>query len=273
LQGLLDQDLEHGGLRLTDAGWAVLRKEQTVRVPANILAGASATHPAEPGASVTGRGYDSQLFSRLRALRRALADELHVPAYIIFGDRTLIEMATRLPQSIEELHALYGVGEAKLRQFGEQFLTCVRTYCQEEGIDPTQHTAQLLPVSGKRRFEEVGELFEAGRSVAELQAAFGVKRETIIHNLERYQQAGHQLDHRRVLAASALAPELQQGVLRRLSATDAHMLGPIFEEFGGRVPYDELRLLRLYLDCRRARDVQAVFEARMNYTTSPTAAT
>ncbi|HHW88667.1 MAG TPA: DNA helicase RecQ, partial [Chloroflexi bacterium] len=47
LQGLLDQDLEHGGLRLTDAGWAVLRKEQTVRVPANILAGASATHPAE----------------------------------------------------------------------------------------------------------------------------------------------------------------------------------------------------------------------------------
>ena len=56
-------------------------------------------------------GYDAQLFARLRILRRALADELHIPAYVIFGDRTLIELATRLPQSIEEMRAVYGVGE------------------------------------------------------------------------------------------------------------------------------------------------------------------
>jgi len=269
LQGLLDQDLEHGGLRLTDAGWSVLRKAQTVRVPAEVLTCARGASQAAPSATTTASSYDAQLFTRLRILRRSLADELHVPPYIIFGDRTLIEMAMRLPQSLEELRALYGVGEAKLRQFGEQFLACVRTYCEEEGIDPAQRRLHIPPSSVKRRFEEVGELFEAGRTIAELQALFGVKRDTVIQNLERYQQAGHQLDHRRVLAASELTPEWQRSVLRRLAAENTHMLGPIFEEFGGLVSYDELRLLRLHLTCRRAQDEQAVFESRVSYKASP----
>jgi ATP-dependent DNA helicase RecQ len=264
LQGLIDQNLDHGGLRLTDAGWAVLRKEQTVVVPAEIVTGARAARTVDTGATTTSGGYDAQLFARLRILRRSLADELHVPAYVIFGDRTLIEMATRLPQSIEEMRAVYGVGERKLRQFGEQFLACVRTYCQEEGVDPAQHTSHTLPTSVRRRFEEVGDLFEDGHGVAELQATFGVKRGAVIENLERYHQAGHQLDHRRLLEASELDPELQRGVLRRLAATNARMLGPIFEEFGGLVSYDELRLLRLYLACRRDQDAQAVFEQNQN---------
>jgi ATP-dependent DNA helicase RecQ len=80
LQGLIDQDLEHGGLRLTDAGWSVLRKEQTVVVSAEIVTGARATNASAGDAKpATTGGYDAQLFARLRILRRALADELHIP--------------------------------------------------------------------------------------------------------------------------------------------------------------------------------------------------
>jgi ATP-dependent DNA helicase RecQ len=149
----------------------------------------------------------------------------------------------------------------------------VRTYCQEEGIEPTQRTSRTLPTSVKRRFEEVGELFKDGRSVVELQATFSVKRNTVLENLERYHRAGHSLDHRRLLEASELEPELQRGVLRRLAATNTQMLGPIFEEFGGLVSYDELRLLRLYLACRRACDEQAVFERKTGYIASSVTAT
>ena len=273
LQGVLDQDLEHGGLRLTDAGWSVLRKEQAVRVPAEVVASARSVSRTATSAATTAHDHDPQLFTRLRILRRSLADELHVPAHVIFGDRTLIEMATQLPQSLEELRTLYGMGEAKLRQFGEQFLTCVRTYCEEERIDPARHRTHMPSSSVKRRFEEVGELFEAGRTIAELQATFGVKRDTVIQNLERYQQAGHQLDHRRVLAASELTSEWQRSVLRRLAADNTHILGPIFEEFGGLVSYDELRLLRLYLTCRRVQDEQVVFESRVSYKASPATST
>lgn len=268
LQGLVEQNLQHGGLRLTDVGWAVLRKEQPVSVPAEIVNGARASGKGESDAAGTaGSGYDAQLFTRLRILRRTLADELHVPAYVIFGDRTLIEMAARLPQSLEEMRAIYGVGGHKLQHFGEQFLACVRTYCQEEGIEPGQRTLRDLPSSVKRRFEEVGKLFEDGRTVVELQAMFGVKRGTVIENLERYHLSGHQLNHERLLEASELDTELRRGVLRRLAATDTGTLAPIFEEFGGLIPYDELRLLRLYLACRRAQDKQAIFERNVSYRT------
>jgi len=259
LQGLIDQNLEHGGLRLTDGGWAVLRKEQTIAVPAEIVTGARAATSGAAKAD-SAADYDAQLFARLRILRRTLADELHIPAYVIFGDRTLIEMATRLPQSTAEMRAVYGVGEHKLRLFGEQFLACVQAYCQEEGIEPTPHAPRSLPAAVKRRFEEVGELFEDGRTIAELQELFGVKRDTVIQNLARYHEAGHSLDPGRLLAASELEPMLQRGVLRRLASTDAALLGPIFEEFGGLVPFDELRLLRLYLACRRAQDGKSSFD-------------
>lgn len=259
LQGLLDQNLEHGGLSLTDAGWTVLRKEQSVAVPVAIMTGGRTAGKAEAGAIATADGYNAPLFARLRILRRSLADDLHIPAYVIFGDRTLLEMAARLPQTVDDLRAVYGVGEAKLRQYGAQFVACVRTFCREEGIEATSHTSRTLPAAVKRRFEAVGELFEDGRSIAELQATFGVRRDTIIQHLERYHQAGHPLDHRRLLAASEVAPELQRGVLRRLAATDVQMLGPVFEEFGGLVSYDELRLLRLYLACRRTQDEQSIF--------------
>jgi ATP-dependent DNA helicase RecQ len=80
---------------------------------------------AEAGASVESTEelvYDAVLFDRLRALRRRLAKERGVPPYLIFGDRSLQEMAATKPGSLEELRSVRGVGEAKLRDLGEAFL-------------------------------------------------------------------------------------------------------------------------------------------------------
>lgn len=66
--------------------------------------------------------FDHVLFDRLRVLRRRLADERHVPAYIIFGDRTLQECARKQPQTKQEFAAISGVGAAKLEAFGDIFL-------------------------------------------------------------------------------------------------------------------------------------------------------
>lgn len=66
------------------------------------------------------------LLERLKELRRELARERKVPAYIIFNDATLIEMANRLPQSPSQLAAVPGVGPAKLERYGERFLQLLR---------------------------------------------------------------------------------------------------------------------------------------------------
>jgi ATP-dependent DNA helicase RecQ len=65
---------------------------------------------------------DEVLFDRLRKLRRTLADERNVPAYIIFSDLTLREIAARLPTTLEQFSAIPGVGAVKLADFGRTFI-------------------------------------------------------------------------------------------------------------------------------------------------------
>ena len=74
---------------------------------------------------------DEVLFERLRALRRQLADERGVPAYIIFSDVSLREMARNYPTNSTEFRRIPGVGEQKLKDFGEAFLSEIRSHSAE----------------------------------------------------------------------------------------------------------------------------------------------
>ncbi len=71
-------------------------------------------------------GADEELFSALKALRRDLAKAKRVPAYVVFNDRTLLEMATRRPRSLEEMAGVPGVGPKKLSAYGEAFLEVLK---------------------------------------------------------------------------------------------------------------------------------------------------
>ena len=65
---------------------------------------------------------DAELFERLRALRKRLADERKVPAYVVFSDRTLQAMAEQKPCTADGLLEIHGVGQKKLDEYGEVFL-------------------------------------------------------------------------------------------------------------------------------------------------------
>ncbi len=70
--------------------------------------------------------YDEELFEAFRTLRRELADKGKVPPFMIFGDKTLYDMAAKKPTTDREFLALHGVGEAKLKKFGKVFMEVVR---------------------------------------------------------------------------------------------------------------------------------------------------
>ena len=72
--------------------------------------------------------YDKVLFEKLRVLRTREAQKLHVPAYVIFGDKALMDMAAKKPASTAAFLDIYGVGEQKLAQFGAQFLAVIREH-------------------------------------------------------------------------------------------------------------------------------------------------
>ncbi|MEV5748466.1 DNA helicase RecQ [Actinoallomurus sp. NPDC052308] len=124
-QGLLAVEGDYGTLVLTDASATVLRGERQVpmrRDPAR-------TAPKAAKAAKAGRAAAAELpeealpvFERLRAWRGATAKEQGVPAYVIFHDATLREIATRVPGSLAELSSVNGVGESKLAKYGQQIL-------------------------------------------------------------------------------------------------------------------------------------------------------
>ncbi len=68
---------------------------------------------------------DEALFERLRALRREIASEQGVPAYVVFADRSLMDMAARRPRTREQFLECHGVGLAKLEKYGDAFLAAI----------------------------------------------------------------------------------------------------------------------------------------------------
>ncbi len=78
--------------------------------------------------------YDESLFELLRSLRKELAAEKNVPPFIIFGDRSLIEMAAYFPKSEESFFKIKGVGKEKLKEFGPKFLEVIIAYTNQEGV-------------------------------------------------------------------------------------------------------------------------------------------
>jgi ATP-dependent DNA helicase RecQ len=77
---------------------------------------------------------DTGLFEILRRLRRQLAEQRDVPAYVLFSDATLRDMARMRPGSPNALLEIRGVGERKLEDFGQRFLDAIATYCREHRL-------------------------------------------------------------------------------------------------------------------------------------------
>ena len=89
------------------------------------------TAPAEPP-ELTASAADAALLERMRALRSSIAREQKVPAYVVFPDRTLLEMAVRRPKSPYALGEIRGVGPMKIEKYGERFLALLRAADETE---------------------------------------------------------------------------------------------------------------------------------------------
>ncbi|HEY5388651.1 MAG TPA: DNA helicase RecQ [Thermoleophilia bacterium] len=130
-RGYLMQDIaRYSVLKLTAKAQPLLRGEESlvlakprVRVPTKKQRKTAGR--AARAAGLAGLEVDEALFERLRVLRKGLADEQRVPAYVIFSDATLAEMAARKPQTPAEMLEIGGVGQTKLERYGEAFLAVI----------------------------------------------------------------------------------------------------------------------------------------------------
>jgi len=249
-QRFLRKEGEYNTVSVTEKGRCLLRGESvpTLLRPSKVSRSRGTATTAD-----SWDGVDRALFDTLRQLRRDVAAERGVPAYIVFGDATLREMARQRPSTLPGMLEVRGIGRQKLVDFGQQFLDCIGTYCCEHGLqmDVTaklqtriaQRVASPPPASAVKSFE----LFDEGMSVEDVAAQLGRAQSTTFGYLESY------IRHRRVTEAAPWisAAEFQQ-IEAAAETAGALRLKPIYEALGGRINYERIRIALACLTNRAA---------------------
>lgn len=87
---------------------------------------------AKRRAAAAAGGYDETLFERLRVVRKKIAEEQHVPPYVIFSDKTLHEMCRHFPTTAAAMRQITGVGDVKLTRYGERFTTAIKSFGEKK---------------------------------------------------------------------------------------------------------------------------------------------
>lgn len=154
-------------LALTNKSGAVLRGEEKVMLTESVVT-KEADGELPP--------YEEELFESLKKLRAQLAHKANVPAYVIFSDATLLELATFLPENKSELRRISGFGEVKIARYGDDFLAEIAQYCGDYGVCSRMEEKVFVPVRARRAKKERNSetkqetlrLFESGTSIAEI---------------------------------------------------------------------------------------------------------
>jgi len=245
-QGFLRQtDDLYRALELTPEGRAVLRERKAVA----IVRPAAGPQYARPRAGEL--VCDEALFDRLRWRRKLLADARDVPAYVIFSDVTLREMARYYPRNRAELLRISGVGERKSNDFGAEFLAEIERYLSEH--PPQTFPDERTPAAGEKpaprrpglndTTRDTLRRFREGRSIPQIAQDRNLKTSTVSEHLAAAVEAGEPLDLDRLFTAEE---QRQLGDAFRRKGSGS--LAVVRDELGGRFDYDRLRIFRAFFE-------------------------
>jgi ATP-dependent DNA helicase RecQ len=242
--GFLKQDPQRfNTLQLTPEGREALRSREKIILTRSLQQSESKHREGEIEC-------DESLFERLRDLRKKLADERNVPAYVVFSDVSLRHMAREYPTSPHEFARISGVGERKRADFGHLFTTEITAYLEE---NPRQVFAPIAqdrapkpkPVrSGLTpTILETLEMFTNGLDVAQIAKQRGFVPGTIYSHLAAAIEAGKPVDQRRLLTT-----EQEFEITEAVKQFGFGNIGSALEALSGRYEYGHFKVYRAFLE-------------------------
>ncbi len=236
IQGYLQvTDDQYPVLKLTAKSEAVLKGQQQVEFS---ISEAMEAEAAEAQPTV----YEAGLLHELKTIRFNLAMNENVPAYIILSDATLLEMATYLPQSLDELGRISGFGEVKLQRYGEAFLRVITAYCTQHNLTSKISSKRAKATKTKTSRASSGntqresfDMYKAGISIAEIASMRSLAPTTIENHLCSFIQSGEMevtelVDQQKI-------PAIQDVV----ESYGADRLAPLKEVLGDEYSYTEIK--------------------------------
>jgi len=137
LEGFIKKDIEeYGVLKFTKKGTSFLKKPVSFKIVLNnLFQGADGDDDEGMVAPVASNSLDEKLVSMLKELRKKVSKEKNLPPFVIFLERSLEDMATLYPTTIEELEKCQGVSKGKAVRYGKKFVDLITTYVEENEIE------------------------------------------------------------------------------------------------------------------------------------------
>lgn len=247
-QGVLARsDGDYPVLKLNAASWEVLRGERAVR-----LRQAAATVKTARVEEDAWGGVDRGLFEHLRGVRLRIAQEDRVPPFVVLADTVLRDLARFRPTTTAGLGQIQGLGQKKLVRYGQRLLDGIRVYCREHSVGtdvldasdaPVPAHRSTRPPRNQRVLKRAFELYAGGASVEQVAAETGRVASTAWGYLEQYVAQHQPRDISRWVPPATYAR-----ITAAVRRFDGGALRPVFEQLGGEVPYEEIRVALRHLE-------------------------
>jgi ATP-dependent DNA helicase RecQ len=246
---LVQEGDEYPILRLNDASWSVMKGKKSVRLAQPMVRERVQKSRAD---TASWEGVDRGLFEALRQERTRLAQARQVLPYLIFSDPTLRELARIRPSSLEKMHLVYGIGEVKLRDFGETILQLIQQHCQSHNLSMDVLTKPVVHEKNPRLSNRPNptrdlafNLFRQGAVIEDVMHQTGRGRATVVDYLCEFiqQQPG-----------IAISPWLANDIYEKIAAVARQVgterLKPIFIALEEKVSYDDIRIAVASMDSK-----------------------
>ena len=235
-------------IKLTAKSDAVLKGLQKVELVA--------TQTIEEPRQAAALPFENDLLSILKNTRRNMARLENVPDYVIVGDNTLVEMATYLPQTLEELRLISGFGDIKLARYGREFLEPVKMFCHQRGLPSkmnlkspkrerkprAERTNETIRRGGSDTKAETFTLYRSGKSVDEIATLRTLAATTVEGHLSHFVQTG-ELD-----VLDFVNEEKIPAIKDAVESYGADRLAPLKEVLGDNYSYGEIRAVVAWMN-------------------------
>lgn len=225
-QGLIEiMYSENSALKISPLGKKVLKGEKNIQLTYPVTAEEKKKKPKIVRIANEGE-VNEELFKELKKVRYAISKEENVPAYIVFNDKTLQEIARELPVTENEFLAISGVGLNKMQEYGEEFMEVVRRF---NSIAKPRKIPTTLETFG---------LYKEGLSPEEIAEKRKLSSTTIYSHLSQLYSEGKDVDLMQYVDSNTV--KIVKEAYEQLNKEGA--LKPIFEKLNENVSYGEIRI-------------------------------
>jgi len=248
LDGYIKKDVDtYGDLRLTKEGTKFIRKPAKFEVPIEVHDEDEDELP--DGAGATCAAADEVLFSILKDIRRKMAKKCDVPPFVIFQDPSLEAMATTYPITMEELLTIPGVGVAKAKRYGEDFLRVIKEYVEEnEIIRPDDMRIRTVAKKSTRK-KQIIQAIDRRVDLDDLAESCGMSMDEMLEELEAIVFSGTKININYFID-EVVDPDEKEEIYDYFKNAENDSIKLAMEELGEDY-YDEMhvRLVRIKFHC------------------------